>query len=153
MTEVNVGTVTIILPEGMTLDERAGKLSSDDKRALPKARKGVGLACDQTAAALEKSDGALPVPGVTAETLRAAGELAENIDQVIEDMTVALEIIKQGNLIADAEAFTQLRKVNQQVKAQSQFDPSLAERFQAVTTYFSSSKRSTGSGNTSETEG
>ena len=145
MAEVKVGTVTVILPDGMTLDERAGKLSNDDKKSLPRARKGVGLACDQTAAAMEKSEGALMVPGVTAATLRAAGALAENFDQVIEDVTVALEIVKQGNLLADAEAFTLLRKVNQQVKAQSQFDPSLSDRFQAVTTYFAASKRSAAS--------
>ena len=67
-------------------------------------------------------------------------------------MTVVLEIIKQGNLIADAEAFTQLRKVNRQVKAQSQFDPSLSDRFQAVTAYFAApSRRSTGSASSTET--
>jgi hypothetical protein len=147
MTEVKVGTVTIVLPEGMALDPRSGKLSNDEKRSLPKARKGVGLACEQTAAAMEKSEGALVVPGVEAAALRAAGKLAEDVDQVIEDVTVALEVIKQGNLLADAEAFTMLRKVNQQVKAQSEFDPSLSDRFQAVTAYFATNpKRRSGAG-------
>ena len=49
--------------------------------------------------------------------------------------------------LADAEAYTMLRKVNQQVKAQSEFDPSLADRFQAVTAYFAASpKRRRGAG-------
>jgi hypothetical protein len=55
VTEIKVGTVTIVLPEGMVLDPRAGKLSDAEKRALPKARKGIGLACEQIAAAMEKS--------------------------------------------------------------------------------------------------
>ena len=141
MTEINVGTVTIILPEGMTLDPRAGKLTKAEKYGVPKARKGLGLACDQTAAAMEKANGALVVPNVTAGGLRQKGALAENIDQVIEDTKIALEIMRQANLLADADAFTELRKVNQQVKAQSQFNPSLKDRFAAVIDYFSNKKR------------
>jgi hypothetical protein len=136
MSEIKVGTVTIILPNNMVLDSRAGKLSSAEIKTLPRARNGVGLACKQTAAAMEKSKEAFFVPGVDAAGLRAAGDLAENIDQVIEDMTVALKTLKQGNMLADAEAFTMLRKVNMQVKAQSQFAPYLLERFQAVRQYF-----------------
>jgi histidinol-phosphate/aromatic aminotransferase/cobyric acid decarboxylase-like protein len=142
MAEINAGTVTVVLPEGVELDARSGQLNTEDKRALPKARKGIGLACDQTATALEKSEGGFIVPNVTAAALRAAGKLAEDIDQIIEDLSVANEILKQGNLLADAEAYTMLRKVNQQVKAQSQFDASLKERFQAVIAYFAASPRS-----------
>jgi argonaute-like protein implicated in RNA metabolism and viral defense len=83
----------------------------------------------------------LPVPDVTAGPLRDAGKLAEDIDQVIVDAEVAVEILKQGNLLADSAAYTMLRKVNQQVKARSQFDASLKDRFQAVVTYFASSPK------------
>jgi hypothetical protein len=61
---------------------------------------------------------------------------------VIEDLEVALETLKQGNLLADAAAHTMLRKVNGQVKTRSQFDHSLKDRFQAVITYFAASPKS-----------
>jgi hypothetical protein len=120
----------------------AGKLTDDEKKRLPRARRGVGLACEQTAAALEKSEGELVVPEVEPEALRRKGKLAEDIDQVIEDMKVALEMVCQGNLLADADAFTDLRKVNKQVKAQVDFKPGLADRFAAVIAYFSRKKAS-----------
>jgi hypothetical protein len=142
MAEIKVGTVTIVLPAGMVLDPRAGKLKPEDKKALPKARKGIGLACEQTSVAMEKSGDALPVPEVTAEGIRIAGKLAEDFDQVIEDVEVVLETLKQGNLLADAAAYTMLRKVNGQVKTRSQFDHSLRDRFQAVITYFAASPKS-----------
>ena len=123
---------------------RAGKLGNHEQRKFPKARKGIGLACGQTATALEKAEGALVVPGVEASVLRQKGNLAEDIDEVIEDIKVALEVVAQGNLLADADAFTDLRKVNQQVKAQSEFNPSLTDRFAAVTAYFARKKSAKG---------
>jgi hypothetical protein len=99
------------------------------------------------AAELEKSDNKLAVPGVDAESLRKAGNLADKMDEFIEDVEVSLETLKQANLIDDAEAFNMLRKVNDQVKSQSKFDPSIATRFTAVTEYFASSGRPSGDKN------
>jgi len=144
MAELKKGTVTILLPDGVELPPRAGDLSPEEKRKLPKARKGIGLACTMAAAELEKSDNLLAVPGVDPASLRKAGYLAEKMDEVIEDLDVSLETLKQANLIDDADAFNLLRKVNDQVKSQSKFEPSIAARFTAVTEYFASSGRPPG---------
>ncbi len=144
MAELIHGTVTIVLPDGVELPADAGHLSPADKRKLPKARKGIGLACSLAAAELEKSDGTFSVPNVDPAALRAAGILAEKMDEIIEDVEVSLETLCQANLIDDADAFNMLRKVNDQVKSQSKFDPSIATRFTAVTEYFASSGRPSG---------
>ncbi len=147
MAELTRGTVTILLPDGVDIPPEAGKLSVEEKRKLPKARKGIGLACSLAATELEKSDNKLAVPGVEAGPLRKAGTLAEKMDEIIEDLEVILETVKQANLIDDAEAFNMLRKVNDQVKSQSKFDPSIAIRFTAVTEYFASPGRPSGDKN------
>ncbi len=53
MTEIKHGSVTVIFPDHLTPSDEAGRLTDDDKRKLPKARRGVGLVCEQTASALE----------------------------------------------------------------------------------------------------
>ncbi len=142
MAEINVGTVKIVLPPGIEIDARAGKLSDEEKREVPRVRKGIGLACDQTAVEIEKVGTSFSIPGVTASGIAAKGVLAEGLDEVIEDMEIALETLKQANLLADADAYTDLRKVNNQVKAQADFQPELKDRFATVITYFSSKRKS-----------
>ena len=122
------------------LPAEAGNLSRKEKLALPKARKGIGVACNLTAAEMEKPDNNLNVAGVDPAALRTVGDMAERMDEIIADVEVALETLKQGNLIRDAEAFTMLRKVNDQVKAQAPYEPAIATRFTAVTEYFSSAR-------------
>ena len=141
MAELKHGTVTILLPEGVEMPPNAGNLSLSDKRRLPKARKGLGFACNMTAAELEKSDNKLAVPGIDPTSLREAGNLGEKMDEIIEDLEVALETLKQANLLRDADAFNMLRKINDQVRSQSKFEPSIATRFASVTEYFSSTGR------------
>lgn len=136
MPQITVGTVTIGLPDNLEIDPRAGKLSDEEQSRVVRARKGLGLACDLTAAAMEKAAGTFVVPGVDPEGLRIKGDTAETFDQVIEDLEIALHTIKQGNLIADESAFNDLRKVNNQVKAQEDFEPAIKERFTSVIEYF-----------------
>ncbi len=64
MSEINVGTVKIVLPAGIEIDARAGKLSDEEKREVPRVRKGIGLACGQTAVEIEKVGTSFSIPGV-----------------------------------------------------------------------------------------
>jgi len=82
-----------------------------------------------------------PPVGVTPESISAAGDRAEDIDLVINDMEVVLQIAKQANLLFDAEAYEQLRKVNDQVKAQGKHDPELLAIFKEVIDYFARGPR------------
>ena len=90
---------------------------------------------------MEKSGTEFVVPGVNAAQLKTAGEQADKWDEIISDLELALRVAKQANLLVDADAFNMLRKVNNQVKAQSDFEPKLKERFGTVINYFSNSKR------------
>lgn len=135
------GTVTVVLPSGLDVPEKAGALSDGDVRGLAKVRAGLGLACQHTAAEMEKMGAEFAVPGVTASALRTAGEKADMWDEVIADLELALRVAKQANLLADSEAFTMLRKVNNQVKAQTAFEPKIKERFATVADYFSSARK------------
>ena len=142
MPQITVGTVTVVLPDNLEIDPRAGKLSDEEQLKILKARKGLGLACDLTAAAMEKSAGTFVVPGVDPEALRIRGDIAETFDQVIEDLEIVKRTIKQGNLLADELAFNDLRKINNQVKAQDDFEPAIRERFASVIEYFQRKKSS-----------
>jgi len=142
MSEINVGTVKIVLPAGIVIDAKAGKLSDEEKREVPRVRKGIGLACEQTAVEIDKVGTSFSIPGVTAAALASKGVLAEGLDEVIEDVEIALETLKQANLLADADAYTDLRKVNNQVKAQKDFEPGLTDRFATLISYFSSKRKS-----------
>ena len=142
MTELNIGTVKIVMPDGIEIDARAGNLSDEEKREVPRVRKGLGLACEQTAVELEKAGSSFSVPGVNATDLASKGVLAEGLDEVIEDVEIALETLKQSNLLADADAYTDLRKVNNQVKAQKDFEPGLTDRFATLISYFSRKRKS-----------
>jgi hypothetical protein len=141
MAEINEGVVKITLPAGLDVPAQAGRLSDDDVRDLAKVRTGLGLACVHTAVELEKIGSEFTVPGVAATALKTAGQKADLWDEVIADLELALRVVKQANLIADNDAFTMLRKVNNQVKAQAAFAPKLKERFATVGEYFASARK------------
>ena len=54
MSEMKQGNVTISIPDTIEISEKAGEMSPDEVRRMPKARRGVGLACEATAAAMKK---------------------------------------------------------------------------------------------------
>ena len=137
MAEVKHGSVTVVVPDHLAPPERAGKLSVEEVRRLPKARLGLGLACAQASDSIVKAGDRFVLPaGVTAESLESAGSKAEEIDSVINDLEVALDTLKQANLLFDADAWEQLRRVNDQLKAQAKHDPSLEAVFAPLLTYF-----------------
>jgi len=139
MADLNVlkeGSVTLTLPAGLTLPANAGKLSPDELSRHARARRGLGLTCQATSTAMTKKGAEFTVPGVDAKALATAGERAEQIDGVIEDVSTLLAKLRQANVLLDAEAIELLRKVNAQVGAQGKFDDNLFERFAAVGAYF-----------------
>ena len=130
------GSVSLTVPADLPLPDKAGKLSPDELARFPRSRKGLGLACQATAVALTKKGAEFTVPGVDAAALAVAGDRAEKIDEVIEDVRTLLAKLEQANVLIDVEAIDLLRKVSAQVNAQGKFDENLFERFSAVGTYF-----------------
>ena len=136
MPELKQGTVSVLIPDHITVPDQAGELSTKEVQRLEKARRGVGLTCDMTAAAIEKNPDRLAVPGIDPAKLRAAGKVAEDIDLVITDIEVILSQLKQANLILDAEANLQLRRCLAHVRSQEKFDPQLAALVPQLEAYF-----------------
>lgn len=136
---IQAGSVTVVLPPSVQLPSSAGTLSVEEVQRLPRARKGVGLVCEQVATALEKAPD-VDVPGVTPDSLRRAGQAAETIDDVLADLGVVLERLRQANLLLDAEAHVLLRQVHAQVQARAKFDAGVAERFTGLSEYFGRGK-------------
>jgi len=92
--------------------------------------------------ALEKSGAKFtPPPGVSAASLRATGKRAEGIDQMILDVEVIMNKLKQANLLFDADAWEQIRKTNDQIKAQGKHDPELLVMFKPLLDYFARGPR------------
>lgn len=136
MTDIKHGTVTVTVPDSLALPEKAGKLTPDEILRLPKARRGLGLVGQHVAAAMSKLGAAFIAPaGVTAESVLAKCERAEQIDQVITDNDVVQTRLKQGNLMMDADAWEDLLKINDQVKAQAKHDPEIAKAFEFLREY------------------
>lgn len=137
MLEIQHGTVSVSIPDEFAMPAEAGNLSSEEVRRIAKAPRGIGLACDAAADALEKSGiKFVPPAGVNPASLRTLGKRAEGIDQVIFDVDVVLNKLKQANLLFDAEAWEQLRKLNDQVKAQGKHDPEVLVMFKSVLDFF-----------------
>jgi len=137
MLEIQHGTVSVSIPDEFAMPAQAGSLSPDDVRRIAKAPRGLGLACDAAADVLEKSGAKfVPPTGVTPTSLRALGKRAEGIDQVIVDLEVVLNKLKQANLLFDADAWEQIRKLNDQVKAQGKHDPEVMVMFKPVLDFF-----------------
>lgn len=124
------GGVTITFDASLDLDPRAGSLTAEEVRRLPKAPRGLGLVCDLTASSMEQAGGKFVAPtGVDASTLRKLGARAEGYDVLLVALDVVRERIAQGNLLADAEAWEALRKVNDMANTQAKHAPELETMF------------------------
>jgi hypothetical protein len=144
MATIKHGTITLAIEDHLAPPEKAGKLSPQEIARIPRARRGIGLACAQAADAMEKAGAKFTPPaGVTADGLRAAGKRAEDIDQYLLDLDVVRQILQQSNLLFDAEAWEQIRKMNDQVKVQAKHDPALALMFDQVLRFFALGPRPT----------
>lgn len=97
---------------------------------------------EAAADAMEKAGAQFsPPPGVTPASLRDSGNRADSIDQVILDLEVVANKLKQANLIFDADAWEQVRKMNDQVKAQGKHDPELLVMFKPLLDFFARGPR------------
>jgi hypothetical protein len=144
MADLKHGKVSIAIPKELTPPKEAGKLSPEEVQRLPKPPSGIGSACEQAASAIEKVGKLLTLPpSVTAKALREAGQRAEGMDEVVRDLDVLRTTVQQANLIFDAEAWSLVRQVKDQVTAQSKIDPSLAAPFQPVLDYVGQSGKAT----------
>jgi hypothetical protein len=142
MADIRHGTVTVTIADEYAPPPEAGNLGPDEVRRIAKPPRGLGLICDATADGVEKSGGKFAPPGnVTAASLRAVGKRAEGIDQVILDLEVVLNKLKQANLLFDAEAWEQIRKTNDQVKAQGKHDPEVLVMFKPLLDFFARGPR------------
>ena len=142
MADIKHGTVTVSIADELAPAPEAGSLGPDEVRRIAKAPRGIGLICDATADAMEKAGAKFTAPGgVSAASLRALGTRAEGIDQVILDLDVVLNKLKQANLLFDAEAWEQVRKMNDQVKAQGKHDPELMVMFKPLLDFFARGPR------------
>jgi hypothetical protein len=145
MAEIKHGSVTVTVPDELTPPENAGNLTPDEVRRLPKPPRGIGIVGAHTADAIKKAGDKLTLPkGITAETVAEACERADGIDQVIVDLEVLVAKMKQANLLMDADAWEQLRRVNGSVKEQMKFAPELELIFQVLRDFMSRGARSGG---------
>lgn len=142
MADLKHGSIVLTLPDNLAPPAQAGKLSDKEVARIPRTPHGIGNACQQVADAIGKSGDRFTLPaGITAESLLAAGERAEGIDRVLLDCEVILRTLRQANLIFDAAAYEELRKVNDQVKAQGKYAPELAAMFRPLTEFFAKGPR------------
>jgi hypothetical protein len=140
--EIKHGTVAVTIADELTPPAQAGTLGPDEVRRIPKPPRGIGLVCEAAADAMEKAGAKFsPPPGVTATTLRSSGDRADSIDQVILDLEVVANKLKQANLIFDADAWEQIRKMHDQVKAQGKHDPELLVMFKPLLDFFARGPR------------
>lgn len=152
MPTISHGSVQVEVPESIEIPPEAGNLSAEQVRALPKARRGIGLACDQAANALTNVSN-FAAGRVTPESLRKKGRMAEEIDDVIASVEVMLDRLKQANLLLDASAWEELRQLNDLVKAQAKFRPEIASAFAPLTQFMSRRRASSGPGSLVTDEG
>jgi regulator of RNase E activity RraB len=139
MATITQGTITVQVPDLLQPPPEAGKLSPNDIKRIPRARRGVGQLCTQAAEALERAGVAFaPPPGITAQSLRDASTRADGIGAYIIDIEVIRKTLKQANLLFHADAWKQVRQVNDQIKSQVKHNPALAVVFQQVLQTFAS---------------
>lgn len=136
MADVKQGSVTVVIPDHIAIPAQAGELTSKDVQRLQKARRGIGLTCDATAAAMDKDPKRLAIAGVESALLRAAGRSAEDLDLVITDLEVILARLKQANLLLEEEAHVMLRRCLAHVRSQEKFDPGIGTLVPQLETYF-----------------
>lgn len=137
MKEIKYGFVTIILPDELDLVEQAGRLRGIDVSRVVKAPPGLGQACIHTADTIESVGGQFTTPtDVTPADLRQAGQKAEKVDQILQDLEAATNYVRQSGLLYKATAYEKLRKVNDFVKAQGKHNPECYKRFGLLRNFF-----------------
>lgn len=134
---LKIGSITMTIDAGLDLPAEAGKLTAAEIKRLPKARIGVGEACDRTAKAIEDAGDSFMAPkAIDPATLRMRATRATGMDTLVRDAEHVVFVLKQANLLVDSEAHLALCRVNDQLKTQSKDTPSLKTRFKDASQYF-----------------
>jgi hypothetical protein len=140
MAELRSGNVVVQVSDSL-LAEQAGKLSLAERQRIPKGRKtqnGLGQACEDASHDMTQAGADLvPPEGVNAASLLETGRRVIELDKTIRDTEIVLGALKQSRLLLVAEADEQLRKLNDQVKAQGKYKPQLFARFAKLFSFFS----------------
>jgi hypothetical protein len=137
MKELKFGTITIILPAEIDHLDDAGKLDPLTVSRIVKTPAGIGQACLHAADSIDNTPGIFTPPaGVTSASLREAGQKAEKIDQILQDLESAKTYVSQSSLIHKKGAYVQLRKVNDEVKAQGKYNRECYSRFGLTRKFF-----------------
>jgi hypothetical protein len=138
MTKIKHGRAEIGLPDELgELPERAGTLTPKEVNAIPRARRGLGMASALAAEGIRGAGSALTLDlDLTPESIIEASARAESIDVVIADVEFLLHRLKQGNLLLDAEAYMKLRRLKDAVRTQGKYKPELLTMFAAFLSFF-----------------
>lgn len=139
---VKSGDAAVVIDETMKLSKDAGKLSPAQLGSLPTVRKGAGIVCEDVATAMVRLDDEFTPPrGVTPEMIRNLGARADGYDRIITGLETLIDIFKQANRIADAEAATMLSRIYDQVKTQAKDNPQLKIEFSSLYRYNATTPR------------
>ncbi len=147
MATITHGPVQVTISEELALDPRAGNLSISDMRRMIKPPHGVGLVSSLTGDAIEQAgDLFTPPADVTPDALRKLGARAEAYDSVLVALDVVRQTLHQGALLADADAYEALLKVNDMVNAETKHRPELDAVFAALREYMTHPHRGSAPG-------
>ena len=137
MAELRHGAIVVILPDFLTLPEKAGKLSKKEVRRLVKVPKGADYAAKMSASALEKMGESFQTPrGLTPEVLLRATQQSYALVRLLDDLSVVQLVLQQALLLADAELYKWLQKLNDSLKAQGKYSADLYIWLSSLVEYF-----------------
>jgi len=138
--EMKKGNVTVIVPEGVTTSERAGKMSQEEVARQIKSYSGLGLCCEQTAGELVKNADRVTVPELDAKKMIEDAKAAEALASLVTDLEAMLLAVKQNQLLLAGSAHRQLLRVLTFVRAHEKFDPRLVALFPHLRNYFAKTR-------------
>jgi hypothetical protein len=94
MKELKFGTIIIILPDEIDHLDDAGKLDPLTVSRIVKTPAGIGQACLHAADSIDNTPGIFTPPSAS---LREAGQKAEKIDQILQDLESAKTYVSQSS--------------------------------------------------------
>ena len=140
MADHTIEGITISLPDHVEITAMAGKLSAQEIRRMPKARKSdVGIFCKRLADIIDTGTELIVPEGLAAE-MRAAGAKAEDIKPHILKLKYILKVLQQQSLLYDFKADDLVRQLNDLYNAQSKRNSKLRYDFIPLLYYFNKGK-------------
>jgi hypothetical protein len=138
MVEYKHGSLTLTVDDSVVFSKEAGTLSAKEVARLAKAPPGALPLCEDAASAIEKAGGSFAVPpGVTPQSLRQTAARAQKLELMQKDAEVVVARLRQQAMLEKADAYEQVRKVNDAVKAQGKHNREVRTLFGRVLAFFS----------------